>query len=109
MEQSAEEEAAHARETSEGPSTLSTLRFEGCRSQRQQRRSAPLGVQNLSAFLWPDDGHAHVSFQPDPLHRADMGAKALGRRIQTMLAESVKRFRQNPLAWRFRDYRDRRE
>ncbi len=47
--------------------------------------------------------------QPDPLHRADMGAKALGRRIQTMLAESVKRFRQNPLAWRFRDYRDRRE
>jgi len=47
--------------------------------------------------------------QPDPLHRADMGAKALGQRIQAMLAESVKRFRQNPLAWRFRDYRDRRE
>jgi len=46
--------------------------------------------------------------QPDPLHRADLGAKALGQRIQALIDDSIHRFRTNPLAWRFRDYRDRR-
>ncbi len=45
--------------------------------------------------------------QPDPLHRADLGAKALGKNIQQLIRSSIERFRQNPLAWSFRDVRDR--
>lgn len=46
--------------------------------------------------------------QPDPLHRADQGAKALGKQINHLVGASIERFRQNPLAWSFRDNRDRR-
>jgi hypothetical protein len=43
--------------------------------------------------------------QPDPLHRADLGAKALGRQIKQLVDSSVERFQHNPLAWSFRDTR----
>lgn len=44
--------------------------------------------------------------QPDPLHRADLGAKALGKQIHTLVLSSVERFKQNPLSWSFRTTRD---
>lgn len=44
--------------------------------------------------------------QPDPLHRADLGAKALGRRINELVKGSIDRLRGNPLAWTFRQNRD---
>jgi len=43
--------------------------------------------------------------QPDPLHRADLGAKALGKQISKLVKSSIERFHQNPLAWSFRDTR----
>ena len=43
--------------------------------------------------------------QPDPLHRADLGAKAMGKRIDLLVRSSVNQFRTNPLSWTFRGYR----
>jgi len=45
--------------------------------------------------------------QPDPLHRADQGAKALGKRINELVRASVQRLKANPLSWSFRDLRTR--
>ena len=46
--------------------------------------------------------------QPDPLHRADLGAKALGKRLQDLIYSSAERLRQQgPLTEPFRDTRDR--
>ncbi len=46
--------------------------------------------------------------QPDPLHRADQGAKALGKQIRSLILASTIYFNKNPLALSFRDMRDRR-
>ena len=43
--------------------------------------------------------------RPDPLHRADLGANALGKRINDLVNSGVDRMRGIPLAWSFRDYR----
>jgi hypothetical protein len=43
--------------------------------------------------------------QPDPLHRADQGAKALGKRINELVRASIQHLRANPLSWNFRDLR----
>lgn len=44
--------------------------------------------------------------QPYPLHRADLGAKALGKRINQLVKGSIQRLKANPLNWQFRDYRE---
>jgi len=43
--------------------------------------------------------------QPDPLHRADQGAKALGKRINDLIMASVQHIKANPLSSSFRDFR----
>lgn len=44
--------------------------------------------------------------QPDPLHRADLGAKALGAKINKLIGQSVRRVQTTPEKILFRDYRD---
>ena len=44
--------------------------------------------------------------QPDPLHRADLGAKALGNKINRLVRQSVGRIKTTPLTVSFRDHRD---
>lgn len=44
--------------------------------------------------------------QPDALHRADLGAKALGKRINQLIEGSIQKLKINPLNIPFRDYRD---
>jgi hypothetical protein len=43
---------------------------------------------------------------PDPLHKADWGAKSVGERATKMIASSVHSFRAQPLSRTFRDIRD---
>ncbi|MCB0190858.1 MAG: hypothetical protein KDJ65_02840 [Anaerolineae bacterium] len=43
---------------------------------------------------------------PDPLHKADWGAKSVGERASKMIASSVHSFRAQPLSRTFRDIRD---
>lgn len=43
---------------------------------------------------------------PDPLHKADWGAKSVGERAGKMIASSVYSFRAQPLSRAFRDIRD---
>jgi hypothetical protein len=43
---------------------------------------------------------------PDPLHKADWGAKSVGERAGKMIASSVHSFRAQPLSRTFRDIRD---
>jgi hypothetical protein len=43
---------------------------------------------------------------PDPLHKADWGAKSVGERAAKMIASSVYAFRAQPLSRTFRDIRD---
>jgi len=43
---------------------------------------------------------------PDPLHKADWGAKSVGERAGKMIASSVYSFRAQPLSRTFRDIRD---
>jgi hypothetical protein len=43
---------------------------------------------------------------PDPLHKADWGAKSVGERASKMIASSVHSFRSQPLSRTFRDIRD---
>jgi hypothetical protein len=43
---------------------------------------------------------------PDPLHKADWGAKSVGERATKMIASSVHSFRSQPLSRTFRDIRD---
>jgi len=43
---------------------------------------------------------------PDPLHKADWGAKSVGERAGKMIASSVYSFRAQPLSRTFRDVRD---
>ncbi len=43
---------------------------------------------------------------PDPLHKADWGAKSVGKRIGAMVASSTFSFRSQPLHRTFRDLRD---
>lgn len=43
---------------------------------------------------------------PDPLHKADWGAKSVGERAGKMIASSVHSFRSQPLSRTFRDIRD---
>ena len=43
---------------------------------------------------------------PDPLHKADWGAKSVGKRISAIVASSTFSFRSQPLHRTFRDIRD---
>jgi hypothetical protein len=43
---------------------------------------------------------------PDPLHKADWGAKSVGERASKMIVSSVQSFRAQPLSRTFRDIRD---
>jgi hypothetical protein len=62
-------------------------------------------VAMLVAYLLTRNCFPEAIGQPDPLHRADQGAKALGGRINELIQQSVARLRSNPLAWSFRDTR----
>lgn len=62
-------------------------------------------IAMLVAFLLTRNCFPEAIGQPDPLHRADLGAKALGKRIDELVRCSMNRMRANPLAWTFRDYR----
>jgi hypothetical protein len=62
-------------------------------------------VAMLVAYLLTTNCFPEAIGQPDPLHRADQGAKALGNRINELIQQSVARLRNNPLAWSFRDTR----
>lgn len=44
--------------------------------------------------------------QPDPLHRADLGAKALGKKINELVKSSISRLHVNPLYRTFRGMRE---
>lgn len=59
----------------------------------------------LVAYLLTKNCFPEAIGQPDPLHRADMGAKALGRRLNGLVRNSVDRLRSEPLNWPFRDNR----
>ena len=43
---------------------------------------------------------------PDPLHKADWGAKTVGRRVADIIADSAITFRANPISKAFRTIRD---
>jgi hypothetical protein len=43
---------------------------------------------------------------PDPLHKADWGAKTVGQRVAQIIADSEIILRSNPLAKAFRTIRD---
>jgi hypothetical protein len=64
-------------------------------------------IAMLVAYLLTRNCFPEAIGQPDPLHRADQGAKALGRRIDELVRRSVTRLCTNPLAWSFRDTRTR--
>lgn len=57
----------------------------------------------LTRNLYPE-----VIGYPDPLHKADWGAKSLGKRIRGMIESSEIFLRVNPLSRTFRDLRDER-
>jgi hypothetical protein len=59
----------------------------------------------LVAYLLTKNCFPEAIGQPDPLHRADQGAKALGRQINNLISSSVNRLQSNHLAWSFRDTR----
>ena len=63
-------------------------------------------IATLVAYLLTRNCFPEAVGQPDPLHRADQGAKALGRQINDLVRSSVQRMRGNPLSWSFRDLRD---
>jgi len=63
--------------------------------------AAMLAAHILTKNLFPE-----AIGQPDPLHRADLGAKTLGRQINRLVADSTIRLRTEPLASSFRDGRD---
>jgi hypothetical protein len=46
---------------------------------------------------------------PDPLHKADQGAKTVGRRVASIIADSEISFRANPITKSFRAIRDERK
>lgn len=64
-------------------------------------------VAMLAADLLTRNCFPQAIGQPDPLHRADQGAKALGKRINDLVRASVQRLRANPMSWSFRDLRTR--
>jgi hypothetical protein len=55
----------------------------------------------LTRNLFPE-----VIGYPDPLHKADWGAKSIGRRVERLIKSSEITFRANPLAHLFRTIRD---
>lgn len=62
-------------------------------------------IATLVAYLLTRNCSPEAIGQPDPLHRADQRAKALGKQINQLVRSSVDRMRSNPLAWSFRDTR----
>jgi hypothetical protein len=46
---------------------------------------------------------------PDPLHKADWGAKSVGRRVANIIKDSAIAFRGNPITKTFRSIRDQRK
>jgi len=71
-----------------------------CRDKNEGHEITLVVTDFLTRNIFPE-----AIGQPDPLHRADLGAKALGKQIQHLVNASIERFRQNPLAWSFRDIR----
>jgi len=55
----------------------------------------------LTRNLFPE-----VIGYPDPLHKADWGAKSVGKRIRGIIASSEFSFRSQPLSRTFRDIRE---
>jgi hypothetical protein len=51
--------------------------------------------------------YAEVIGYPDPLHKADWGAKTVGRRLAQMLQSADYMMRSNPLSRTLRSVRDR--
>lgn len=76
-----------------------------CYSKSADEDNLGQDVAMLVAYLLTKNCFPEAIGQPDPLHRADQGAKALGSRINDLIRQSVARLRNNPLAWSFRDTR----
>lgn len=58
-------------------------------------------LDTLTRNLFPEAiGH------PDPLHKADWGAKTVGRKVATIIADSAISFLANPLSRTLRNIRD---
>jgi hypothetical protein len=65
------------------------------------QRVAMYFLDTLTRNLFPEAiGH------PDPLHKADWGAKTVGRKVATIIADSAISFQANPLSRTLRTIRD---
>jgi hypothetical protein len=65
------------------------------------QRVAMFFLDTLSRNLYPE-----AIGYPDPLHKADWGAKTVGRRVAQIIADSEIALRSNPLTQAFRTIRD---
>ncbi len=68
------------------------------------QRVAMFLLNTLTRNLFPE-----AIGYPDPLHKADWGAKTVGRRVASIIADSEISFRANPITKTFRTIRDERK
>jgi hypothetical protein len=71
----------------------------------------PNRIQRLAIYLLEvltRNHYAEVIGYPDPLHKADWGAKTIGRKVREMLESSEIPFRSQPLTRTLRDLREER-
>jgi hypothetical protein len=68
------------------------------------QRVAMFLLNTLTRNLFPE-----AIGYPDPLHKADQGAKTVGRRVARVIADSEISFRANPISKSFRSIRDARK
>jgi hypothetical protein len=73
-------------------------------SDNHGQRVAMFLLNTLTRNLFPE-----AIGYPDPLHKADQGAKTLGRRVAKVIADSEISFRANPITKAFRAIRDARK
>ena len=73
-------------------------------STNNGQRVAMFLLNTLTRNLFPE-----AIGYPDPLHKADQGAKTIGRRVAKIIADSEISFRANPITKAFRAIRDARK
>ena len=73
-------------------------------SENRGQRVAMFLLNTLTRNLFPE-----AIGYPDPLHKADQGAKTVGRRVAKVIADSEISFRANPITKAFRAIRDARK
>jgi len=87
-----------------GLGTIQPFLHQNRDTENTGQRIAMFLLNTLTRNLFPE-----AIGYPDPLHKADQGAKTVGRRVASIIADSEISFRANPITKSFRTIRDERK